>query len=50
NKIIAAISISYLIYCSNKAFREKNKKILLEEKNKIEKVLKIYFNDLDTLY
>ncbi|EAL4150886.1 IclR family transcriptional regulator, partial [Campylobacter jejuni] len=35
---------------SNKAFREKNKKILLEEKNKIEKVLKIYFNDLDTLY
>ncbi|EAH9403980.1 IclR family transcriptional regulator, partial [Campylobacter jejuni] len=22
----------------------------LEEKNKIEKVLKIYFNDLDTLY
>ncbi|EAK2441864.1 IclR family transcriptional regulator, partial [Campylobacter jejuni] len=27
-----------------------NKKILLEEKNKIEKVLKIYFNDLDTLY
>ncbi|EAI0412584.1 IclR family transcriptional regulator, partial [Campylobacter jejuni] len=26
------------------------KKILLEEKNKIEKVLKIYFNDLDTLY
>ncbi|EAH8028706.1 hypothetical protein ACLQYT_000963, partial [Campylobacter jejuni] len=24
--------------------------ILLEEKNKIEKVLKIYFNDLDTLY
>ncbi|EAI0324289.1 IclR family transcriptional regulator, partial [Campylobacter jejuni] len=23
---------------------------LLEEKNKIEKVLKIYFNDLDTLY
>ncbi|EAH4542680.1 IclR family transcriptional regulator, partial [Campylobacter jejuni] len=25
-------------------------KILLEEKNKIEKVLKIYFNDLDTLY
>ncbi|WP_435521807.1 IclR family transcriptional regulator domain-containing protein [Campylobacter jejuni] len=50
NKIIAAISISYLIYYSNKAFREKNKKILLEEKNKIEKVLKIYFNDLDTLY
>ncbi|ENZ7327411.1 IclR family transcriptional regulator [Campylobacter jejuni] len=50
NKIIAAISISYLIYCSNKAFREKNKKILLEEKNKIEKVLKIYFNDLDALY
>lgn len=25
NKIIAAISISYLIYCSNKAFREKIK-------------------------
>ncbi len=50
NKIIAAISISYLICCSNKAFREKNKKILLEEKNKIEKILKIYFNDLDILY
>ncbi|EJO1483436.1 IclR family transcriptional regulator, partial [Campylobacter jejuni] len=28
----------------------KNKKILLEEKNKIEKVLKIHFNDLDALY
>ncbi|EAI8456509.1 IclR family transcriptional regulator [Campylobacter coli] len=50
NKIIAAISISYLIYCSNKAFREKNKKILLEEKNKIEKALKIHFNDLEELY
>ncbi|EOH3606749.1 IclR family transcriptional regulator, partial [Campylobacter coli] len=50
NKIIAAISISYLIFYSNETFREKNKKILLEEKNKIEKALKIHFNDLEELY
>ncbi|EGD3157222.1 IclR family transcriptional regulator [Campylobacter coli] len=50
NKIIAAISISYLIFYSNEIFREKNKKILLEEKNKIEKALKIHFNDLEELY
>ncbi|EAI9159441.1 IclR family transcriptional regulator, partial [Campylobacter coli] len=45
-----AISISYLIFYSNETFREKNKKILLEEKNKIEKALKIHFNDLEELY
>lgn len=50
NKIIAAISISYLIFYSNENFREKNKKILLEEKNKIEEALKIHFNDLEELY
>ncbi|EAK4965653.1 IclR family transcriptional regulator [Campylobacter coli] len=50
NKIIAAISISYHIFYSNETFREKNKKILLEEKNKIEKALKIHFNDLEELY
>ncbi len=50
NKIIAAISISYLIFYSSETFREKNKKILLEEKNKIEKALKIHFNDLEELY
>ncbi|ECR2934106.1 IclR family transcriptional regulator [Campylobacter coli] len=50
NKIIAATSISYLIFYSNETFREKNKKILLEEKNKIEKALKIHFNDLEELY
>lgn len=31
-KIIAAISISYLLYYSNEKFRETNKKILQEEK------------------
>ncbi|MFH5292771.1 IclR family transcriptional regulator [Campylobacter coli] len=50
NKIIAAISISYLIFYSKETLREKNKKILLEEKNKIEKALKIHFNDLEELY
>lgn len=33
-----------------KPSEKKNKKILLEEKNKIEKALKIHFNDLEELY
>ncbi|EAH5976633.1 IclR family transcriptional regulator [Campylobacter upsaliensis] len=49
-KIIAAISISYLLYYSNEKFRETNKKILQEEKNKIEKELSFSFPDLDAIY
>lgn len=49
-KIIAAISISYLIFYSNEAFREKNKKILLEEKNKIEKTLLSNFPNIEKIY
>ncbi|MFK0381569.1 IclR family transcriptional regulator, partial [Campylobacter coli] len=41
NKIIAAISISYHIIYSNETFRENNKKIFIDAKNKIEKNLKI---------
>lgn len=49
-KIIAAISISYLLYYSNEKFRETNKKILQKEKNKIEKELSFSFPDLDAIY
>ncbi len=49
NKIIAAISISYLIFYSNETFREKIKNTF-RRKNKIEKALKIHFNDLEELY
>lgn len=50
NKIIAAISISYLIFYSNEDFREKNRKILQREKNKIEELINSNFPDLDELY
>ncbi|MBZ7936541.1 IclR family transcriptional regulator [Campylobacter sp. B0100352/1] len=50
HKIIAAISISYPIFYSNKEFREKNKKILIEEKNKIEKEISLFFSDLESIY
>ncbi|MBK2000153.1 MULTISPECIES: IclR family transcriptional regulator [Campylobacter] len=49
-KIIAAISISYPIFYSNKEFREKNKKILIEEKGKIEKAINLFFADLENIY
>lgn len=49
-KIIAAISISYLIFYSDKEFREKNKKILLEEKEKIEQAIQAFFPNLEELY
>ncbi|EAH5217654.1 IclR family transcriptional regulator, partial [Campylobacter upsaliensis] len=35
---------------SNEKFRETNKKILQEEKNKIEKELSFSFPDLDAIY
>ncbi len=50
NKIIAAISISYLVFYSNEAFRAKNKKILLEQKSKIEEALYLSFPDLERIY
>ncbi|MCV3443717.1 IclR family transcriptional regulator [Campylobacter sp. IFREMER_LSEM_CL1097] len=49
-KIIAAISISYHIFYSNANFKEKNQKILLEEKYKIEQDLKLYFPELENIY
>lgn len=48
-KIIAAISISYLIFDSNTNFRKKNEEILLKQKAKIEEELKLYFPELERL-
>lgn len=50
NHIIAAISISYLVFYANESFRNKNKKILLNEKKKIEEEIKINFPNLEYLY
>lgn len=50
NKIIAAISISYLAFYSDENFREKNKKILKEEKKKIEEAINFSFPDLEEIY
>ncbi|TKX31649.1 IclR family transcriptional regulator [Campylobacter aviculae] len=50
NKIIAAISISYPIFYSNKNFKEKNKKILIEEKHKIEEMINLHFPNLERIY
>lgn len=50
NKILAAISISYLTFYSNENFREKNKKILQEEKKKIEEEINFSFPDLEEIY
>lgn len=44
-KIIVAISISYLIFDSNESFRQKNKDILLSEKEKIQKAIALNFSD-----
>ncbi len=50
NKIIAALSISYLIFYSNENFKQKNKRILLQEKKKIEKAINLFFSDLEEIY
>lgn len=47
--IIAAISISYLIFDSNESFRQKNKDILLNEKEKIQKAIRANFSDIEGL-
>ena len=49
-KIIAAISISYLVFYSNEEFRDKNKKILLNEKKAIEDLLAIQFPNLEYIH
>lgn len=48
-QIIAAISISYLIFYSNKDFKEKNKSILLQAKAELEKALQVHFADMKDL-
>lgn len=50
DKIIAAISISYLLYYSNEKFREANKKNYKKKKNKIKKELSFSFPNLDAIY
>ncbi|RKO64120.1 ArsR family transcriptional regulator [Campylobacter sp. P255] len=50
DKIIAAISISYHIFYSDEKFKKKNKKILLDEKFKIEQELNLYFPELENIY
>lgn len=45
-EILAAISIAYPLFYSSKEFKEKNKAILLQAKDHIQKALKLYFPEL----